>query len=152
MPYSFHAQSLPGQMNAPASRHIKQPSARLVSPALRTMAPHIHSRRALLVSLASAAYASADSWPKIVPRAGGIDFSTAPPNLTTLGNNSLFTHWRPKAHFIAPNSWMNDPMTLWYKADGQGGGKFKASYQAHPNHVQVSARTNKGAVGLMRRV
>ncbi|KAF8757670.1 Glycosyl hydrolases family 32 [Rhizoctonia solani] len=78
----------------------------------------------------------ASSWPEIIPRANAIDFSSAPPNLTTLGNNSLFTHWRPKAHFIAPNSWMNDPMTLWYKADGQGGGKFKASYQAHPHHVQ----------------
>jgi beta-fructofuranosidase len=72
-----------------------------------------------------------------MPRSNGIDFSSVPPNLTSLANNSLFTHWRPKAHFIAPNSWMNDPMALWYKADGEGGGKFKASYQAHPNHVQV---------------
>lgn len=104
------------------------------------MAPH-HPRRALLFAVASAAYSTvrADpAWPDILPRKDGIDFLGAPPNLTTLGNNSLFTHWRPKAHFIAPNSWMNDPMTLWYKADGEGGGKFKASYQAHPNHVQVS--------------
>jgi hypothetical protein len=107
------------------------------------MAPHPRLRRTLLFAVASAACASADSWPGIVPRADGIDFSTAPPDLTTLGNNSLFTHWRPKAHFIAPNSWMNDPMTLWYKADGQGGGKFKASYQAHPNHLQVGAQRFK---------
>ncbi|KAH7326822.1 glycosyl hydrolase [Rhizoctonia solani] len=104
------------------------------------MAPHSqpHHRRALLFTVAATACSSvrASQWPEIIPRANGIDFSSAPPNLTALGNNSLFTHWRPRAHFIAPNSWMNDPMTLWYKADGQGGGKFKASYQAHPNHVQ----------------
>lgn len=103
------------------------------------MAPHSHPRRALLFTVASACstvYAS-QAWPEILPRNNGIDFTSAPPNLTTLANNSLFTHWRPKAHYIAPNSWMNDPMTLWYKEDGLGGGKFKASYQAYPNHVQV---------------
>ncbi|KAG9088980.1 hypothetical protein FS749_001711 [Ceratobasidium sp. UAMH 11750] len=99
------------------------------------MASPLSPRRALLFAVASATCAVANPWPEIVPRAGRIDFSSAPPNLTSLGNNSLFTHWRPRAHFIAPNSWMNDPMALWYEADGRGGGKFKASYQAHPNHV-----------------
>jgi beta-fructofuranosidase len=26
-----------------------------------------------------------------------------------LGNNSLFTRWRPRSRFIAPAGWMNDP-------------------------------------------
>ncbi|KAG8903154.1 hypothetical protein FRC01_009309, partial [Tulasnella sp. 417] len=104
------------------------------------MASHHSSGRGLFFAIAAAAFSTVHASPSLadlhVPRDGGIDFSSAPPNLTTLANNTLFTYWRPKAHFIAPNSWMNDPMTLWYKADGQGGGKFKASYQAHPNHVQ----------------
>ncbi|QRW02501.1 glycoside hydrolase family 32 protein [Ceratobasidium sp. AG-Ba] len=110
------------------------------------MAPQTYPRRALLFAAASATCAAATSWPEILPRAGGIDFSAAPPNLTFLANNSLFTHWRPRAHFIAPNSWMNDPMALWYKPDGQGGGKFKASYQAHPNHVQWGNISQASAV------
>lgn len=116
------------------------------------MAPRSQSnypRRALLFAVASAACSAVratTAWPEILPRKDGIDFSSAPPNLTTLGNNSLFTHWRPKAHFIAPNSWMNDPMTLWYKPDGEGGGKFKASYQAHPNHVQWGNISQASAV------
>ncbi|KAG8975448.1 hypothetical protein FRC05_005778 [Tulasnella sp. 425] len=116
------------------------------------MASHAHtpSSHILLFAIASAAFSpvrAAPSWADLMmPRADGIDFSSAPPNLTTLANNTLFTHWRPKAHFIAPNSWMNDPMTLWYKADGQGGGKFKASYQAHPNHVQWGNISQASAV------
>jgi hypothetical protein len=104
------------------------------------MVPNTYSRRALLFAVAPAGCVVAlpNSWSAILPRADAIDFLSAPPDLATLPNNSLFTHWRPQAHFIAPNSWMNDPMTLWYKADGQGGGKFKASYQADPNYLQVS--------------
>ncbi|KIO27525.1 glycoside hydrolase family 32 protein [Tulasnella calospora MUT 4182] len=105
------------------------------------MPSHTSYRRVLLFTIAgTAAFSAVHAAPSfadiLMSRADAIDFSSAPPNLTTLANNTLFTYWRPKAHFIAPNSWMNDPMTLWYKADGQGGGKFKASYQAHPNHVQ----------------
>ncbi|KAG8959882.1 hypothetical protein FRC00_001162 [Tulasnella sp. 408] len=104
------------------------------------MVSHTSPNRALLIAVATAAFSAVHAAPPLadilVSRADGIDFTSAPPNLTTLANNTLFTYWRPKAHFIAPNSWMNDPMTLWYKADGEGGGKFKASYQAHPNHVQ----------------
>ena len=59
-------------------------------------------------------------------------FNELPPSLDSLPNNSLFTYWRPKAHFIAPNvrhlklssllyyvtdwnlqSWQNDPMNMW---------------------------------------
>ncbi|KAG9084681.1 hypothetical protein FRC06_003942 [Ceratobasidium sp. 370] len=110
------------------------------------MPPSPYPLPTLLFAVASATNAVARSWPEIVPRASGIDFSSAPPNLTMLGNNSLFMHWRPRAHFIAPNSWMNDPMTLWYKADGQGGGRFKASYQANPNHVMWGNISQASAV------
>ncbi|KAG8993555.1 hypothetical protein FRB93_001934 [Tulasnella sp. JGI-2019a] len=67
--------------------------------------------------------------------ANTVDQSNPPPeNLgdrSVYGNSSLFHVWRPKAHFIAPNGWMNDPMGLFQMKDG----KFHAGYQSHPNHV-----------------
>nr|UZP16976.1 RcGH32 [Ceratobasidium cereale] len=106
----------------------------------------LHTRTLLFAVASASVVAASDSWPDILPRANGIDFSAPPPSLNTLANNSLFTHWRPKAHFLSPNSWMNDPMALWYQADGLGGGKFKASYQAHPNHVEWGNISQASAV------
>lgn len=40
-----------------------------------------------------------------------LDQSTPPGNLTFCGNSSLFSIWRPKARFIAPEGWMNDPQS-----------------------------------------
>jgi beta-fructofuranosidase len=31
------------------------------------------------------------------------------PDLATAANNSLFDKWRPRFHFLGPNSWQNDP-------------------------------------------
>ncbi|EGP88565.1 uncharacterized protein MYCGRDRAFT_41016 [Zymoseptoria tritici IPO323] len=39
----------------------------------------------------------------------GIDYTAAPPNLTTLFNNTLFYTWRPKAHVLAPSAHIGDP-------------------------------------------
>lgn len=30
-----------------------------------------------------------------------------------MGNNSLFTRWRPYSHFLAPAGWMNVP-SMWH--------------------------------------
>jgi len=38
-----------------------------------------------------------------------LDQSKPPGNLTSCGNSTLFSVWRPKARFIAPEGWMNDP-------------------------------------------
>jgi beta-fructofuranosidase len=35
--------------------------------------------------------------------------NAAPEDLTPCGNSTLFFTWRPKARFIAPEGWMNDP-------------------------------------------
>lgn len=43
-----------------------------------------------------------------------LDQSKAPGNLTSCGNSTLFSVWRPKARFIAPEGWMNDPQGMWY--------------------------------------
>lgn len=76
-------------------------------------------------------------------------FTTSPPSLDSLANNSLFIYWRPKAHFIAPNvsncfsvtyrkasclscikSWQNDPMNMWVDNSGKNGSlKWHVGYQ-----------------------
>ncbi|ORY61770.1 glycosyl hydrolase [Pseudomassariella vexata] len=38
-----------------------------------------------------------------------IDYSAAPPNLTTLANASLFETWRPRAHVLPPFGQIGDP-------------------------------------------
>ncbi|KAF2869152.1 glycosyl hydrolase-like proteins family 32 superfamily [Massariosphaeria phaeospora] len=49
-----------------------------------------------------------------------------------LGNNSLFTRWRPTSHFIAPAGWMNDPCGMMYDPTRE---TYHLMYQWHPNHV-----------------
>ena len=38
-----------------------------------------------------------------------LDQDHPPEDLTKCGNSTLFFIWRPKARFIAPEGWMNDP-------------------------------------------
>ena len=40
---------------------------------------------------------------------GGLDYNSAPPNLSTLGNNTLFDTWRPKAHVLPRSNHIGDP-------------------------------------------
>ncbi|KAJ6131425.1 hypothetical protein N7523_001885 [Penicillium sp. IBT 18751x] len=49
-----------------------------------------------------------------------------------MGNNSLFTRWRPSSHFLAPAGWMNDPCGPMYDPVQ---GVYHLHYQFHPNHV-----------------
>ncbi|CRG90961.1 beta-fructofuranosidase [Talaromyces islandicus] len=49
-----------------------------------------------------------------------------------MGNNSLFTRWRPFSHFLAPAGWMNDPCGPLYDPVQ---GLYHMHYQFHPNHV-----------------
>jgi beta-fructofuranosidase len=42
-------------------------------------------------------------------QAGGLDYNSAPPNLSTLGNNTLFDTWRPRAHVLPPSNHIGDP-------------------------------------------
>ncbi|KAL1301729.1 hypothetical protein AAFC00_005933 [Neodothiora populina] len=51
--------------------------------------------------------------------------------IETMGNNSLFTRWRPTSHFIAPAGWMNDPCGLMYDPTED---LYHAFYQWHPEH------------------
>ena len=81
------------------------------------------------------------------------DQNAPPRDLTTCGNSTLFFTWRPKARFIAPEGWMNDPQGqniiiskngvteertystfsgLFQRADGS----FHAGYQCHPQVSQ----------------
>jgi beta-fructofuranosidase len=49
-----------------------------------------------------------------------------------MGNNSLFTRWRPYSHFIAPAGWMNDPCGPMYDPTRD---EYHLFYQWHPNHI-----------------
>lgn len=60
------------------------------------------------------------------------DQTKPPGDLTQCGNQTLFYTWRPKARFIAPEGWMNDPMGMVQFPDGS----FHAGYQYHPQHIQ----------------
>ncbi|KAL7412178.1 glycosyl hydrolase [Mrakia frigida] len=61
-----------------------------------------------------------------------LDQTKAPTDLTLCGNATLFTTFRPKARFIAPEGWMNDPMGMYQRDDGS----IHAGYQYHPQHIQ----------------
>jgi beta-fructofuranosidase len=84
-----------------------------------------------------------------------LDQSKPPGNLTFCGNSTLFAIWRPKARFIAPEGWMNDPQGmlsivfsfiicslraarspgLFQRKDGS----IHVGYQCHPQHYTVRA-------------
>ena len=61
-----------------------------------------------------------------------IDLTSADFNASYIGNNSLFTTWRPTYHFMAPNSWQNDPCGPVYDPQRQ---KYVLAYQTHPGHI-----------------
>ncbi|KAL5422263.1 hypothetical protein PMIN04_004889 [Paraphaeosphaeria minitans] len=52
--------------------------------------------------------------------------------IASLGNNSLFTRWRPISHFSAPAGWMNDPCGMMYDPTRD---EYHLMYQWHPNHI-----------------
>ncbi|KAJ7145383.1 glycosyl hydrolase [Mycena crocata] len=75
------------------------------------------------------------------------DQTKPPVGLTNCPSSSLFNVWRPKARFIAPEGWMNDPQGLWQRSDGS----YHAGYQCHPNHytwgnISMCAATSKDFV------
>ncbi|KAF4761047.1 hypothetical protein N7455_003109 [Penicillium solitum] len=43
------------------------------------------------------------------PPTSPIDYNSAPPNLSTLANATLFDTWRPKAHLLPPSGKIGDP-------------------------------------------
>ncbi|KAK6397437.1 hypothetical protein LTR65_006413 [Meristemomyces frigidus] len=49
-----------------------------------------------------------------------------------MGNNSLFTRWRPHSHFLAPAGWMNDPCGPMYDPTRD---IYHLFYQWHPQHI-----------------
>ncbi|KAK5129761.1 hypothetical protein LTR08_002827 [Meristemomyces frigidus] len=49
-----------------------------------------------------------------------------------MGNNTLFTRWRPHSHFIAPAGWMNDPCGPMYDPTRD---IYHLFYQWHPQHI-----------------
>lgn len=56
-----------------------------------------------LILASQAAYSAAS------PDHPYIDYNSAPPNLSTLANASLFDTWRPKAHALPPSGKIGDP-------------------------------------------
>jgi beta-fructofuranosidase len=55
-----------------------------------------------------------------------------PNSIEKMGNNTLFTRWRPISHIIAPAGWMNDPCGPMYDPTS---GYYHISYQWHSDHV-----------------
>lgn len=77
--------------------------------------------------------------------------------IASLGNNSLFTRWRPVSHFSAPAGWMNvswlqrpdyninqwliwwqDPCGMMYDPTRD---EYHLMYQWHPNHIDWGMST-----------
>ncbi|TDZ40362.1 Levanase [Colletotrichum sidae] len=67
-----------------------------------------------------------------VPAAATVPATITPEFLETAGNNSLFTRWRPRSHYQAPHSWMNDPCGAVWDPKTE---TYHLHYQYHPNHV-----------------
>ncbi|KAK3720612.1 hypothetical protein LTR37_003661 [Vermiconidia calcicola] len=61
----------------------------------------------------------------------GCDMLTAD-EVRSMGNNSLFTRWRPYSHFTAPAGWMNDPCGPMYDPVRD---VYHLFYQWHPEHI-----------------
>ncbi|KAF2857053.1 glycoside hydrolase family 32 protein [Piedraia hortae CBS 480.64] len=59
-------------------------------------------------------------------------FTLTTDDVRSMGNNSLFTRWRPISHFMAPSGWMNDPSGAMYDPTRQ---TYHLLYQWHPNHI-----------------
>ncbi|CAK5270284.1 unnamed protein product [Mycena citricolor] len=74
-----------------------------------------------IASLAAAAVPASADLPTITPQ-----------YLATAGNSSLFTRWRPRSHYLAPHSWMNDPCGALYDPATE---TYHLHYQFHHNHV-----------------
>ncbi|RPB07548.1 Arabinanase/levansucrase/invertase [Morchella conica CCBAS932] len=53
-------------------------------------------------------------------------------DITTAGNNTLFTRWRPTSHFMGPHSWLNDPCAPSYDP---ATGLYHLMYQWNPHHI-----------------
>ncbi|KAJ7076090.1 glycosyl hydrolase [Mycena belliarum] len=68
--------------------------------------------------------------PIVVAAACSLDQNNPPGDLTSCPNSSLFSVWRPRARFIAPEGWQNDPQGLYQRTDGS----YHAGYQCNPNH------------------
>lgn len=61
----------------------------------------------------------------IVPAASTLhqepDFTCPPPkDFSSLADGALFSHWRPKAHYMHPSQITGDPTALWTDPDGSG--------------------------------
>ncbi|KAJ7190926.1 glycosyl hydrolase [Mycena pura] len=86
--------------------------------------------------------------PAVVAAAAcSVDQTNPPGDLTSCPDSSLFNVWRPRARFIAPEGWMNDPQGLYQRSDGS----YHAGYQCHPNHytwgnISMCAATSKDFV------
>lgn len=52
--------------------------------------------------------------------------------IRSMGNNSLFTRWRPYSHVQAPAGWMNDPCGPSYDPHRD---EYHILYQWHPKHI-----------------
>ncbi|KAK5724136.1 hypothetical protein LTR17_013611 [Elasticomyces elasticus] len=53
-------------------------------------------------------------------------------DIEAMGNNTLFTRWRPQSHFLAPAGWMNDPCGPMYDPTRD---VYHLFYQWHPQHI-----------------
>ncbi|KAK1978623.1 glycosyl hydrolase [Colletotrichum cereale] len=94
---------------------------------------HQYTTSSMAVLKGGAVFAAIASLAAIaVPVAADVPAIITPEYLATAGNNSLFTRWRPRSHYIAPHSWMNDPCGAVYDPATS---TYHLHYQFHPNHV-----------------
>ena len=85
--------------------------------------------------LAAAAALAALPWASAMPSLHERSYSCTPltsSEISSMGNNSLFTRWRPYSHFNAPAGWMNDPCGAMYDSTRD---TYHLFYQWHPEHI-----------------